>query len=360
MNAELTPSMPHAPVSAPAETANIKYVFMDIVGYSHKRSVEAQTDIIATLNEIVRTAVTSERADADKTIYIPTGDGLCIALIEQNLPYDLPLVITLSVLRLLHEANEGQSDPMRRFQVRIGINENTDNMVVDINGRRNVAGAGINYTQRVMSNADGGNVLVGQTIYERLSQREKYMSKFKEYPVTVKHGVQLRLHQYVDESLVYLNSEIPETLRPKSAKPEQEPKFTKLVAYLIGYLVKHNEFIVSHLDYGQNSYSLFALMALLAEESVTASKATEFDLPSPSFLIDFNGDLGGQFEYLQRQDMLIICGFVDLFYRFHVARFWGDKYLNFLTTYLRVSEAGVEKMKSEWPEIAQELGILEH
>ena len=69
---------------------------------------------------------------------------------------------------------------MRKFDVRIGVNENVDNLIFDINDRANLTGAGINYARRIMDYADGGNILISQTVYERLSQREKYLEKFKE------------------------------------------------------------------------------------------------------------------------------------------------------------------------------------
>ena len=78
---------------------------------------------------------------------------------------------------------------MRKFHVRIGINENVDNLIIDINGKLNVAGSGINMSQRIMSCCDGGQILISQTVYEFLSAREEYMNLFKVYPATGKHNV---------------------------------------------------------------------------------------------------------------------------------------------------------------------------
>lgn len=48
-----------------------------------------------------------------------------------------------------------------------------NNIVFDINGHRNVAGAGVNLAQRIMSPADETQVLMGQPVYEVLMHRER-------------------------------------------------------------------------------------------------------------------------------------------------------------------------------------------
>ena len=68
-------------------TAHVKYVFMDIVGYTKDRSVEAQVEIIRKLNQIVRKALDESKIELTKTILIPTGDGMCIALVEVMHPF---------------------------------------------------------------------------------------------------------------------------------------------------------------------------------------------------------------------------------------------------------------------------------
>lgn len=55
----------------------------------------------------------------------------------------------------------------------MGINTNADNLVTDINGARNLAGAGINIAQRVMDSADGNQILVSHSVYDTLRDREK-------------------------------------------------------------------------------------------------------------------------------------------------------------------------------------------
>src|SRR5712691_1684529 len=137
-----------------AQSVSAKYIFLDIVSYSHGRSVEAQTDIISTLNQLVRESVAGFEITTEKLIYLPTGDGICIALLDVESPYDLHIRLPLAILAKLLEYNQETFDEMRTFKVRIGLNANTDNLVTDINGQRNVSGAGINLAQRVMNTGD--------------------------------------------------------------------------------------------------------------------------------------------------------------------------------------------------------------
>jgi len=80
----------------------VKYIFLDIVGFSHNRSVQAQASIIANLNGIVRDAaqpflatnsptlveaftrpaLTLAIGTAAEVLYFPTGDGICIAMVN--------------------------------------------------------------------------------------------------------------------------------------------------------------------------------------------------------------------------------------------------------------------------------------
>jgi hypothetical protein len=179
-------------------TALVKYIFLDIVKYSYERTVEAQVQIIQVLNTIVLQAVEAYKISAKNVIYLPTGDGLCICLINTIDPYDLSLKIALDLLQLLSEHNATELDSKRKFNIRIGINENHDSLVVDINGRNNVAGAGINLAQRIMNLAEDNQIFVGQSVYEKLVQREMYFYKFRPIIGEIKHGVSLKCFQYIN------------------------------------------------------------------------------------------------------------------------------------------------------------------
>jgi hypothetical protein len=69
------------------ETAHVKYVFVDVVRFSVGRNVESQSEIVRILNGIVRSAVSSANVSSDQIIFIPTGDGICTALVNTLSPY---------------------------------------------------------------------------------------------------------------------------------------------------------------------------------------------------------------------------------------------------------------------------------
>ena len=131
-----------------------KYIFLDVVGFS-RRSAEAQSEIVKQLNTIVHTALGEGGVDGQNRILIPTGDGMCIALVSIQLSYDVHIQTALQILKLLSDRNQSTRDASRQFDVRIGVNQNTDILVQDVNDRPNIAGAGINMASRIMDKADG-------------------------------------------------------------------------------------------------------------------------------------------------------------------------------------------------------------
>jgi hypothetical protein len=106
------------------ETVAAKYVFLDIVGYTQNRSVEAQSDLVEALNSIVQQAVASNEVKDANLILLPTGDGMCISLLNLDNPYDLHIQLAREILRLLQEYNKKTDDAMRKFEIRVGINAN--------------------------------------------------------------------------------------------------------------------------------------------------------------------------------------------------------------------------------------------
>ncbi len=80
--------------------------------------------------------------------------------------------MALRILRATAEHNSENVELRKKFQVRIGINSYEDTIVKDINGERNVAGAGINMAQRIMNAADGGNILMRTEKYNGLTSRK--------------------------------------------------------------------------------------------------------------------------------------------------------------------------------------------
>jgi class 3 adenylate cyclase len=198
------------------EVQPVRHVFVDVVEFSENRSVEAQCEIVFNLNEIFRSAAQSLE-DIGEVIYLPTGDGICASFLYHQ-AFDIHLRFALTILRLLADYNEQQSDNMRRFQIRVGLNQNLDNIVQDINDRKNVAGAGITLAQRIMGLADGGQILAGEAVYHTVRYREAYMQAFKPFRGVVKHGVEIPVYQVIIPNQRGLNTDVPSAFRGSGEK----------------------------------------------------------------------------------------------------------------------------------------------
>ena len=186
--------------------------------------------------------------------------------------------MALGILEQLAAYNQTQSDRQRKFDIRIGINQNTDNLIVDINSRTNVSGSGITIAQRVMNFSEASTITVGRSVYERLSQRQLYMEKFNKYSVEIKHNVPLDFYQYIDAGKKFLNTN---TLSPFVKPLKTEPKFSKLAAYLIANLIKYKEFVILKSAPGGSRHVLFVIMAFLAQDCVGQDSSSPYSPYKP-------------------------------------------------------------------------------
>jgi TolB-like protein/class 3 adenylate cyclase len=176
-------------------------LFADIVGYS-KLPVTEQRALIDQLNEIVRSTDEFQSADkAGRLIKIPTGDGM--ALVFYHNP-EAPVECALEIARGL----KGKPD----LRLRMGVHSGPVSGVVDVNGKANVAGAGINLAQRVMICGDAGHILVSKHVAEDLEQYPHWQPYLHELgECEVKHGVRISVvNLYTDE---LGNPAVPERLR---------------------------------------------------------------------------------------------------------------------------------------------------
>jgi hypothetical protein len=120
-------------------------LFIDIVGYS-KRSINEQRAGIDELNEVVRASEQFQKAEAaERLIKIPTGDGM--ALVFYTSP-EAPAQCAVEINRALKERS--------RLPLRMGVHSGPVSGVIDVTGRANLAGAGLNMAQRVMVCGDAG------------------------------------------------------------------------------------------------------------------------------------------------------------------------------------------------------------
>src|SRR6266513_2129103 len=176
----------------------IAYVlFIDIVGYSKLVTAE-QRRLLELLNRIVREAEHFHTAEANgRLITVPTGDGM--ALVFYNTP-EAPVECALEI------SNAASEHPA--LKLRMGIHSGPVSGVVDVSGRSNIAGAGINIAQRVMNCGDAGHVLVSRHMAEDLEQYGQWKRCLHDLgECEVKHGVRVSVVNLYTEDLG--NPEVP-------------------------------------------------------------------------------------------------------------------------------------------------------
>jgi serine/threonine-protein kinase len=185
-------------------------LFMDIVGYS-KLLLDEQREIQEQLTQIVRNTDQVRAAEAaDKLIQLPAGDG--IALVFFNSP-EAPLQCAIEISKRLKEHPQ--------LKLRMGIHSGPVNEVRDVNGRPNVAGAGINIAQRVMDCGDAGHILLSRRAAEDLAHSRQWRTYLHDLgECAVKHGVPIFIVNLYTEEIG--NAQLPEKF--KQWQSEQSAK----------------------------------------------------------------------------------------------------------------------------------------
>jgi class 3 adenylate cyclase len=180
---------PQNPQSGAMKLAHV--LFMDIVGYS-KLPIDEQTSALHTLQEIVRGTTQVARAQATNQLTsIPTGDGMALVFFDDP---TAPVECALEVGKALKSYPE--------IQLRMGVHSGPVNEIIDVNGRINVAGSGINMAQRVMDSGDAGHILVSKRVAEDLSQYSRWRPLLHDLnEVEVKHAVRVHLFNLVADDV---------------------------------------------------------------------------------------------------------------------------------------------------------------
>jgi TolB-like protein/class 3 adenylate cyclase/Tfp pilus assembly protein PilF len=153
-------------------------LFIDIVGFS-KLSINEQRAAIDELNQVVRTSEQFQKAEAsDRLIKIPTGDGMVLVFYTSP---EAPAQCAIEISRALKEHP--------RLQLRMGVHSGPVSGVIDVTGRANLAGAGLNMANRVMSCGDAGHILISKRIAEDLGEYEHWRPLLHDLgSCEVKHG----------------------------------------------------------------------------------------------------------------------------------------------------------------------------
>src|SRR2546427_1731248 len=165
-------------------------LFIDIVGYS-KLSINQQRAVVDELTEVVRGSDQFQKAEAaERLIKIPTGDGM--GLVFYTSP-EAPAQCAVEISRVLKEHP--------RLQLRMGVHSGPVSGVIDVTGRANLAGAGLNIAQRVMECGDAGQILLSKHVAEDLEEYEQWRPLLHDLGTCeVKHGVRVTIvNLYADQ-----------------------------------------------------------------------------------------------------------------------------------------------------------------
>ena len=184
-------------------------LFIDIVAYS-KMAIDDQRAAIEKLNQIVQSTDEFRKAESEnRLLKLATGDGM--ALIFYHSPED-PVECALEISRALKEHPE--------LRLRMGIHSGPVNGIIDVSGRANVAGAGINIAQRVMDCGDAGHILLSKRVAEDLEQFKHWRPHLYHIgECEVKHGDKIDIVNLFTAELG--NSERPRRM----AMPAQQTDF---------------------------------------------------------------------------------------------------------------------------------------
>src|SRR5438876_8008839 len=185
-------------------------LFIDIVAYS-KMASDDQLAAIKELNQIVQSTDEFRKEEREnRLLKLATGDGM--ALIFYHSPED-PVECALEISRAIKEQHSN-------LRLRMGVHSGPVSGMVDVNGRANVAGAGINTAQRVMDCGDAGHILLSTRVAEDLEQFKHWRPHLYQIgECEVKHGDKIEIVNLFTAELG--NSERPRRM----AMPAQQTDF---------------------------------------------------------------------------------------------------------------------------------------
>src|SRR5881396_2680186 len=200
-------------------------LFTDIVGYS-KLPINQQRALIERLNEIVRGTDTFQAAEAaGRLIKIPTGDGITLVFYQSP---EAPVECALEISRALKKHPE--------LQLRMGIHSGPVSGVIDVTGKANVAGAGINMAQRVMDCGDAGHILLSKHVAEDLEQYPHWQPHLHELgECEVKHGIRVSVVNLYTAELG--NPAVPEKLKAARVAAAARRKRTAYRSLSLGLVI---------------------------------------------------------------------------------------------------------------------------
>ena len=203
----------------PNRTFICSVIFIDIVEYTRK-SVNEQIRIKEHFNALLSEAI--KDISVSDRIILDTGDGAAVGFLGD--PEDA-LFVAMSLRDSLKD-DEDEATP--DLQVRMGINLGPVKLLKDINNQPNLIGDGINVSQRIMSFAEPGQLLVSRSYYDIVSCLSQEYAKLFQY-----QGA--RADKHVREHDIYAVENTGLNPIPFHHAPEKTPEthFTEIAAVAV-------------------------------------------------------------------------------------------------------------------------------
>jgi class 3 adenylate cyclase/uncharacterized cupredoxin-like copper-binding protein len=194
----------------PNRTFICSVVFIDIVEYT-KKSVNEQIRLKEHFNTLL-TEVIRDISINDRII-LDTGDGAAIGFLGD--PEDA-LFVAMSLRDAL---KDDQSKSTPDLQVRMGVNLGPVKLLKDINNQQNLIGDGINVSQRIMSFAEPGQLLVSRSYHDIVSCLSQEYAQLFQY-----QGA--RADKHIREHDIYAVEHMGANPMPMKDKPIRKPETT--------------------------------------------------------------------------------------------------------------------------------------
>lgn len=173
------------------------------------------------------------------------------------------------------------------------------------------------------------------------------LKSFESYSTTVKHGFPLKVHQYKNKYLEYLNNDIPTKFKPV---PQKTFRLSAIQAFYIASCIINEDFIMKNLGSGQHAYSLQALLIQLAEDLFEKSLLTKIK-QDPR--VKVKRELQEHFNYIQSVDFWLICDLNS----FNVEKYLSTMNSLFAEEYLIVNQKAKVQLKNDFPEIVKKYNL---
>lgn len=174
------------------------FIYMDIVGFSEPRiHATEQVEKINQLNSIVKNSKTFSERDVDRTIVLPTGDGMVIGFVKSC---QQPCYLAFEISKALKEYNK-KKDDKHQIKLRIGLHSGAVFKVTDINGKENICGNGVIVARRVMDLGKTNHILASDVIAKELKKLSPELDRmiFKVGNCEIKHGEVINIYNIYDK-----------------------------------------------------------------------------------------------------------------------------------------------------------------